>query len=236
MIQYEIWQKKIGLDLNEKNFWADLDLDNQPLFLKTLEWIINIEDLKPDDKICKGEITIPNTIIAHWSGDVKGWGGQTYVGWEGQINYLRGLGFNVDEQESVKNEDFALQNNMEAKSQDKSLHGLYFWGHGGFGKGNDGYPAVGLSSNTEEVTELLVDLPWRTNLEGKRYQVKSASILSLNYKIGAAFLFACDTNSLKRYLVSPNGIFHGYSGTLYPIFQFYGLSSHIKPGDQGTKK
>jgi RHS repeat-associated protein len=182
---------------------------------------------------------VPNTIVAHWAGD--GFvAGKFYVGWSGQIKYLKKLGFKIDEQDSVAGSDYALQDNLNAKSAGKSLHGLYFWGHGGYGPGNANgpqYPAVGLGSKAGGgVIELLVAQPWDTNSAGTRYQLSGYQTLAMKYKMAAAFMFACDTNSLKSHLISGNGIYHGYTGTLVPVFKTYGLRDHLKPGDQSTQK
>ncbi|MES2995173.1 MAG: RHS repeat-associated core domain-containing protein [Verrucomicrobiota bacterium] len=199
------------------------------------EWVTGYTDSPIPGKKYK----VPNTIVAHWAGDVFAVG-KAYVGWDGQIQYLEKLGFKVDKQDSAKGKHFALQNNLNSKSSAKSLHGLYFWGHGGLGPGNadgDQYPAVGLASNKNGgVIEILIDQPWFTNAAGTKYQDSGHPILSMKYKMAAGFVFACDSNSLKSALVSSSGIWHGYKGTLYPIFKFYGLKDHIKPGDQSTQK
>lgn len=42
--------------------------------------------------------------------------------------------------------------------------------------------------------------------------------LPLSYQIGFAFIYACGTNTAKSKLKST--LWHGYSGTLYPINPF----------------
>jgi len=189
-------------------------------------WVTNWHSLTDADGPTSGKMyRVPNTIVAHWTGDVGGLG-KFYVRWDENVAYIKELGFKVIESESKIGGDFALQNSLEFGSRAKALHGMYYWGHGGWGTGNENgaqYPAIGLGSNTHGgVIDLLVAPLWRTNEASTAYQ---ASAISLKYKMAAVFAFACDTKSLKSHLVSSNenSICHGYTGTLYPIFKTYGL-------------
>ena len=72
---------------------------------------------------------VPNTIVAHWAGDLSGLG-MAAVGWDKRIAELRGKGFQVADSISQKGRDLALQKNMESHSRNRTLHGLLFQGHG----------------------------------------------------------------------------------------------------------
>jgi len=200
-------------------------------------WVSNWNYLEDGNGPVLGKkYRVPNTIAAHWSGDVFDLG-KFYVGWDINISYLKKLGFKVIESEFKSEGNFSLQNSLEFGSRAKALHGLYYWGHGGFGVGNeDGpqYPAIGLGSNKRGGgIDLLVKARWLRNKAGTEYLANS---LQLKYKMAAAFVFACDSDSLKNFLVSsnPNHKWHGYKGTLYPVFKTYGLQKYIKSKDQST--
>ena len=98
----------VNLDANEINKWAKYE----------------------DNKNCK--ISVPNTIIAYWAGDV-GMLGRWWVDWNDNVKQLKDEGFFVDEQRynsSSALKEYDLERKMLASAQQKRLYGLYFWGHG----------------------------------------------------------------------------------------------------------
>ena len=82
-----------------------------------------------DKKIC-GNYKVPNTVVAYWAGN-GGWLGRMWTLWGSRLSELRSKGYLVDEHRyssgSVKQE---LQAILTQKGNDKTLNGLYFWGHG----------------------------------------------------------------------------------------------------------
>lgn len=155
---------------------------------------------------------IPNTVVAYWAG----WGGgfgRWYVTWNSSVKYLRARGFNVDNRFHKKGDKLALEKIFMAKSIAKELHGLYFWGHG-----YAPYPSTGLVSDSND--ELLF-----------------YSSPGLYYHMALGLVFACDSNSGRTALMSGGAgeIWHGYTGTLYPVpFRAYHAKHFIKPGQQQT--
>jgi hypothetical protein len=155
---------------------------------------------------------IPNTVVAYWAG----WGGgfgRWYVAWNSSVKYLRARGFYVDNQHHRKGDSLRLEKIFISRSIGKDLHGVYFWGHGSFP-----YPAQELISHSHDT-------------------VLQFSNPSLYYHMALALVFACDSNSGKGALMSGNGseIWHGFTGTLYPVpFMRYHANHFIKPGQQAT--
>ncbi|MCX6886939.1 MAG: hypothetical protein NTX27_18080 [Verrucomicrobia bacterium] len=156
---------------------------------------------------------IPNTVVAYWAG----WGGgigRWYVTWNSSVNYLRARGFNVDNHHHQAGDTMGLQKMFTSKSMAKELQGVFFWGHGG----PYPYPAQYLVSQSGDA-------------------VLAFSSPGLYYHMALGLVFACDSNSGKSALMSGSGgeIWHGYTGTLYPVpFRRYHAKHFIKPGQQAT--
>jgi RHS repeat-associated protein len=155
---------------------------------------------------------IPNTVVAYWAG----WGrgvGKAYVKWNPSVKYLQARGFKVDASDHTKGARMALQKILVARSIEKELHGLYFWGHG-----YAPYPSSGLVSESSDA-------------------LLYYSSTGLYYHMALGLVFACDSNSGKSALMSGNTaeIWHGFSGTLYPLpFMHYHAKNFIKAGQQAT--
>ena len=160
----------------------------------------------------KRKYYIPNTVYAYWAGEA-GPKGKWYVGWDPSVSYLNKLGFKVIDIDHRTGDKRFLQGILAHAASGKTLHGLYFWGHG-----YSPYPSSGLTSPTGD-------------------PVVMYSEINLVYRMALGLVFACDTNSGKNVLFSnaPGGIWNGYSGTLVPLFKFFHVRHWIKSGDQGTK-
>ena len=155
---------------------------------------------------------VPNTVIAYWAG----WGsdvGKAYVKWNPSVKYLKALGFNVNTFKHISGDKMALQKILTAKSKARELHGIYFWGHG-----YAPYPSVGLVSQSNDPL-LFYSSP------------------GLFYQMALGIVFACDSNTGKSVLMSGNAneIWHGFTGTLYPLPGMqYNVDNFIKHGQQAT--
>jgi hypothetical protein len=167
----------------------------------------------------KTTFLVPNTVYAYWAGNLWGFG-KYWVGWDDSVWYLKALGFRVVEMDNPSNvKRLALQNLLEASSGSKELHGLYFWGHGIERRGPNPYPSPGLIGASGPALLMYGEI-------------------SLSYKMALGLVFACDSNTGQPALFSNSqgGIWHGYSGTLYPFdFGGYSVWNFISPGDQGTR-
>ena len=111
----------------------------------------------------------------------------------------------------INGNNFMLQEMLERLSRTSLLHGLYYWGHGRWP-----YPSKGLITRSKD-------------------RLLTYSMINLNYKMALGLVFACDSNSGKSSLFSntPGSIWKGYSGTLYPITDYY-VGYYIKQGQQNT--
>ena len=164
-----------------------------------------------------GNFQIPNEAIAYWGGDV-GAIGRWWVSWNSNVRYLKARGFYVDEvRASPATQTADLQNQLEASDSSKTLHGLYFWGHGnvqGIGSRKK-FPLVNYGDTT---------LP----------------TIHLNYKMALALVYACESDSGKPYLSSgtAGSIWHGYPGILYPVNPWrtdFKVKTYLHKGAQATK-
>ncbi len=209
---------KIGLDTSEFKQWV------------TLLGTLKIEDgkhkdissLSSSDKICPMQaVRIPNTVLAYWAG----WGkdfGKSWVNWGRDVSYLSSLGFMVDDTSGWTAEEF--QGYLSSQTKSKSLHGLFFWGHGYYE--NDEVDKkkkiyIGLITDNDKYdgTELYVTLYAKWKLE---------------YKLALGIIFACGGRAAEDGRFTGD-IFWGDPDTLYPIGT-PAVRSIIKPGDQGTNK
>jgi len=156
---------------------------------------------------------IPNTVVAYWAG----WGnglGRWYVTWNSSVKYLKARGFSVDNHYHQAGDVMGLQKMFISRSIAKELQGVYFWGHGG----PYPYPAQYLVSQSGDA-------------------VLAFSSPGLYYHMALGLVFACDSNSGRPALMSGGAseIWHGYTGTLYPVpFRRYHAKHFIKPGQQMT--
>lgn len=158
------------------------------------------------------QFEIPNRVVAYWAGWGKGIG-KTYVQWNPSVKYLRARGFYVDQRNHKKGDKLALQKVFVSKSIAKELHGVYFWGHG-----YAPYPSTGLVSQSGDAL-IMYASP------------------GLDYHLALGLIFACDSNSGRKALMSGNAaeIWHGFTGTLVPTpWMQYHAKHFIKPGQQET--
>jgi hypothetical protein len=169
---------------------------------------------------------IPNSIIAYWAGDVGAFG-KTWVGWAPNIRYLERLGFYVRAIDHIRGTRGTLVSELGAGTRDGTVHGLYYWGHG-FAP----YPSSGLTATAKynKNYDQYVGDEIFSYRDDKR---------ALTYKLGAGFIFACDSNTGKSAL-SSNALGHiwrGYTRTLYPFGDptQWSLKYIIRPGEQGAK-
>lgn len=152
------------------------------------------------------------------------------------VAHLKSLGFSVVVQDHVPGTDRILQNALIAASNNRTLHGMYFWGHGRASGGHwepnspgdsvqhwvDDWPAVALVSPQNNVAVMFNEMG------------------GLQYKMALAVVWACDSNSGKSALFSgsPGSIWFGWSGLLDPVghpFYPYFIGNQIHHGDQMTK-
>jgi RHS repeat-associated protein len=160
---------------------------------------------------------VPNTVVAYWAGNL-GWFGRWYVRWNSSVKYLGSLGFKVENHHHQKGDTWGLTKMLIPTSVGKELHGAYFWGHGGhFGPpGSSPYPAEDLFSDSDD-------------------PVLAFSSPGLYYHMGLGLVFACDSNSGQSALMSGNGIWKGFTGTLVPWpYPRYHAKHYIHHGDQAT--
>ncbi len=216
--------QKIGLDIRDKDKWisyqmrwafSDKQVDEN---LVTIEGysILNITDLDPDKKLCKGSVEIPNTIINYWAGDL-GWFGKIWVGRGTGSDSYENDGFkviykNVNENSPVLEYASLLEDGTKLKS----LHGTIFQGHG-YGEG--GFLLWGITYNSLPNPGLPSGKSIKGE-DGKEYSIPSLLYrdLQLSYKLSIVKLYACGTAYGKNYISSetPGSTFHGYEGTYWP--------------------
>ncbi|MGI6494951.1 MAG: RHS repeat-associated core domain-containing protein [Kiritimatiellia bacterium] len=203
--------KRIGLEVADYQKWLS-QADGHPLPSSATE------------VMKKRKFRIPNIVYAYWAGDV-GWTGKTWVNWNSSIIHLKNLGFATIAHNHTAGSSYVLQNILQVAASSRALHGLYYWGHGWAP-----YPSYGLTTSGGD------DVVYYRNVTFADGTAKSG--VSLPYKMALGLIYACDSNSGKPALFSgaPGGIWHGYSGALYPIIPFrYHVNSHIHHGDQETK-
>jgi RHS repeat-associated protein len=153
---------------------------------------------------------VPNTVVAYWAGNL-GWFGRWYVRWNSSVKYLGSLGFKVENHHHQKGDAWGLTKMFIPRSMGKELHGVYFWGHG-----SAPYPSDGLYSDTDDL-------------------VLEFASPGLYYHMGLGLVFACDSNTGQSALMSGNGIWKGFPGTLVPWpYPRYHARHYIHHGQQET--
>jgi RHS repeat-associated protein len=175
------------------------------------------------DTMGSRKFRIPNTVYACWAG-WSGLGiGKCWVDWNPSVAYLKQLGFEVTEYDysSSSTVSDALQNNLTTSANSKSLHGLYYWGHG-YAPSGQGDTSAGLVNQAD--VELL-----------------AYGSINLPYKMALGLVFACysDDGASSLFSSASSGIWHGYSGVLNPVWplnQNFNVNQYIKSGDQDTNK
>ena len=149
-----------------------------------------------------GKFKIPNTILAAWAG-WEGLGqdfGKFYVMWGKDTGDLRSRGFAVIEKNNEK--AAVLLSEIKTRTNNHTLHGFLFWGHGG---------RNGLTTKESENSSTSDDY-WMNYSD-----VRSAEA----YKLGFVMVYACtgeaacDPNSGN--IMSPNGVGWGGHLTIVPM-------------------
>ena len=153
-------------------------------------------------------------------------------------------GFHVSQESGWTGAQF--ENYLDSKTKDRSLHGMFFWGHGFMAQ--DG--SAGLVTVDETVLETLikehVQHKCLNPLGGDAYKTWYDSWgpgfrLGLQYRPGLRILFACySLNAKERF--SADAIFWGAPGLLDPILRWNPFMSTVPsvetlvpPGAQGTR-
>jgi hypothetical protein len=162
---------------------------------------------------------VPNTVLAYWGGDV-GSLGRFWVNWGGEVQTLKSRGFNVVEETSERWTAAKFGQFIKGKTQEKTLHGVYLWGHG-------------------DTKGVLLDASRNGKPDSHLYKYDFTTWQSdQQYKLGLAALWACDS-ARGAGVCSSNGIFQGFVGILWPVKGLHSgkaLKDLIPPGAQGTKK
>jgi len=142
--------KKIGLDGSEYDKWLSVPDRDEAGWVERYYWMPEAHlatalPKKASAAVREGCVyQIPNTMYMFWAGD---WGsrGKYLVGWKKEQAYLRRLGFKIEVVEldtpagaAVIGSSNALYTQLGKLSKQKTLHGLYYWAHGGPGGFNAG--------------------------------------------------------------------------------------------------
>lgn len=137
---------------------------------------------------------VPNTVVALWAGNC-GSLGRWWIGWQTNVKKMAAEGFHVV---NVLDDlaDNQLYREIVNRQGEKTLYGVYYWGHG-YGP----YPSAGLC------TKRML----KNSLPLLRYEDLSET---MRYTLGFAYIFACDSNAGRRYLKALD--WDGFSGKLVP--------------------
>jgi hypothetical protein len=227
---------------------------------KFKKWLTSADDLPlpvySNERMRFRRFYIPNTIYAYWAGNFLG-AGRWWMNWNAGISYLKDLGFQVLETRHTRGEWFRMNDDIQDLLEQKTLHGVYFSGHGA----TDG---------------LYAGYKWRTlfTIKGKRialpvgfvkYGDPGEQVLDYlgvgvstaqYYHLALGLIFACYSNSGKDYLVgrfSRSGVIwegdddifwvtfeKGMMGPYYDpdadVPRPFHVKHWIRPGDQETQK
>jgi len=199
---------KVGFEVWQWRNWLTIPKDK----ICTVEGPLTEAQLTADTEICLGEkVKVPNTVIAYWAGEL-GFIGKLWVGWWDDVGTLKERGFYVDETEGYT--AIQLECGIDHSQENKKLHGIFAWGHGGF------HYFVTDASHRGESGYYSFYEKWKPK-----------------YKMALGIIWACHSITAKPHF-SSNGIFQGHKGILLPWpFHWYGptVDQIIKPGQQETK-
>lgn len=193
---------------------------------------------------------VPNTVIGYWGGAGGGFG-RWWVMWKKDVNTLQARGFKVVEKEFAPVEYERLgpggrtipgarthgEYRQMIESQiadflgwfrtgttDKTLHGVFFWGHGGFSLWC--VPGHPLQAGTRVITPR---------------ELRNA----LQYELALGILWGCEmmemygNPAVRKGIFSATAIVEGGSGTLVPHgVHLFGrtVEEIVPPGVQGTRR
>jgi len=243
----------IGLNVDEWKRWVT----PQGATIKTATGVKPVYAVDEDDIICPGTIVkVPNTVIAFWAGAGDGFG-KWWVRWGSDVATLKKRGFKVSEKEfvpisveknSIVYEYIAAPREAEflgwfqTGTADKTLHGIFFWGHGGFSLWTDpsnplvaGTYALGADKLQNALQyEMGLGVMWACSMM-EYYGAKTEDA----WKDGKVTPKKRGDFTPKKGIFAPKAIVEGGWETLYPHgFHLYGdsMDKIIPPGAQGTKK
>ena len=207
--------KTVGLDVDE---WAEwLDVPSGRIYTD-LQGELSIHNPQFDKctEIWPGEeVLVPNTVIAYWGGELGGFG-RFWVMWGHDQGTLAKRGFAVVEMKHKTAAKF--ESEIERMMRAKSLHGLFYWGHGT------------RQDVTTDSDKMRTPLGWLYSTKYERWHP--------HYRMALGILFACDTAAAKERF-SPDAIFWGKEGRLWPHgFHLFGptIDKLVPPGAQGTRE
>lgn len=216
---------RIGLGLKEFREWADFPEVDYRL---SNGRIVNDSSINAYTQLAACQpVRIPNIVYVIWVGDMTDWGGERAVSWQGDISYLKKLGFDVEIYKYRKGDtDTTLL--QEFADRSTKIHGLHVTGHGnpkGFGTSGG---------------------QWWTQYSEVRSSLKHglgltilnvcSSDWSRKEPPGAAFFGADAMGGKDLKADSPNAKFGGHKGLLIPVTETIHPQELLKPGEQGTNK
>ena len=144
--------------------------------------------------------SIPNTIISYWGGDM-GVVGQIYVHWHLRNFVFTLSDYKVESYWVSKGSYDEYENLLESASDNASLQGTYFWGHGNsWGVGAE----FGLKG-----------FKWLGHIP-TYIQLLSYQSLKLQYAPAHAYIYACESNAGKQAFRNPKD-WVGYTNLLIPL-------------------
>jgi hypothetical protein len=232
-LEWQAWLGWKGLEgFGEGKYRVD---DNKVRRLGS--WLPLAPDVLPikseQDKLSGCEwFQIPNTVLAYWAGELGG-SGKWWVMWRSDVQTLHQRGFKVAENQGWTGARF--NKHIADSTADKTLHGIFFWGHGV-------YSDV-LKHEWWDIPSLFDKYKWigvltDSSKKGQTVYVSLYASWAPRYELGLGVLWACGTNA-ARIKFSANATFRGSQEVLWPHgFHLYGdkMQKIIKPGDQGTRK
>lgn len=256
----------VGLTVSEYSDWLTAAHNQVELFsggftyadqLTTSDVIVGTTSLS---------IQVPNTIFAAYCYNpyLISFGGEHCFQWGSNINQLRALGFHVET--FYNNQYGFTSGASQAKadfvdalsdlSSDKSLHGIFLIGHGVSLDGHPDDSSFGYTGpcehfDTDPDNEEWLECwdedwgpQWTIDYIGDGFGAGNAvgdeeywSIASaLEYHLGTAIIYACDSYDYVSELVSSDGdfLYYGGIGTVYPENIAVG-TLWTPTGYQGTK-
>jgi len=207
----------IGLDPVEYKQWLTI-LAYDVSFMGTMARPGHMPG-SPDEVLCEGEAyEVPNSILAYW-GAFGGGLGRFWVMWGTDLKGLRARGFFVDEREGWTEPFWQFLPYLRRETEARNLHGILFWGHGGFSLYTDQWGTAGTGA------------------------IPAALIAKeLKYRLGLGILWGCEMmdsyGDPSKGVFSKNAIVRGGGALLGPWpFHLYGptVGQIVEPGAQGTK-
>ncbi len=235
----------VGLDVSDYKSWLTVtELAKGKSNIVDVKWQKGDENLSIKELVSKKRFSakasfwVPNTVISYWGGEGNGVG-RLAVGWDRAITNLKKRGFHIVEKGfkriplRIDPVDPLTANQLRQllfdKTADKSLYGLYFWGHGvDFGNGKtfgyltdgDTFGNLGKISSCFSFNKLPKKArdfvfswdqisPTKTGAEGR-----------LQYKLAGALMFMCFGIHGVDAVTSTNRTFiHGRTDILVPVGQ-----------------